>query len=168
MIGYVLLVVIAIVMSLLVYQWVKTYIPKDAIECPEGSSMFIKEIIYDCEAESLDVTVKNNGLFSLAGYFIHATTTPTQKLATEDLSGKLDSGGIEHGGSIIFATGENNDLTPDSPDNEETIKFTNVVGLKGLRIEIIPIRWQEVEGKIRLASCSNAKIGQEIECCCFT
>ena len=167
MVGYVLLVVIAIVMSLLVYQWVKTYIPKDAIECPEGSSMFIKEVVYDCGTDSLDVTVKNNGLFSLAGFFIYATTNEDAELATEDLSGKVDIK-LKHGNSIVFGLEgidkEKNTLTPDSPGNEKTIKFTDVADLKGLRIEIIPIRWQEVEGKIRLASCSDAKIGQEISC----
>ena len=94
MIGYVLLVAIAIIMSMIVYQFIITYIPREALECPDGVSVFIKETKYDCTlgAETLEVTIKNNGLFSVAGYFIHATTEVGQELATLDLSGKIESG----------------------------------------------------------------------------
>ena len=86
MIGYVLLVAIAIIMSMIVFQFIRTYVPKDIVDCPDGVSVFIQEIKYDCDADTLDITIKNNGRFSIAGYFIHATTEEGQELATFDLS----------------------------------------------------------------------------------
>ena len=67
MIGYVLLVVIAIVMSMIVFQYIRTYVPKDIVECPGGISVFIQEAKYDCDADTLEVTIKNNGRFNVAG-----------------------------------------------------------------------------------------------------
>ena len=174
MIGYVLLVVIAIVMSMVVYQWVRTYVPRDAIECPAGTSIFLEEVKYDCSASPkiLETTVKNNGLFDLAGYFIHATTSPEEELATEDLSGMISSGGFsDSGNSVQFILGENglvavdDETTPDNIENKKTSIFDTIENLDGLRIEILPIRYQEDEdGRQRLASCSDAKVEQVIEC----
>ena len=168
MIGYVLLVVIAIVMSLIVYQWVKTYIPKDAIECSEDVSVFLEKVEYDCTTEALDITVKNNGLFNIAGYFIHATEDIDDELATVDLSDKINSGGVEHGGSIVFITCLGGDDISNCntliPNDARTSKFINVENLAGHKIEIIPVRWEVINEKNRFASCSNAKVGQVLSC----
>ena len=48
MIGYVLLVSLAIIMGGIIYTWMKTYVPKDALECPEGTSLIIKGYEYNC------------------------------------------------------------------------------------------------------------------------
>ncbi|MEK6738241.1 MAG: hypothetical protein AABY74_06215, partial [Planctomycetota bacterium] len=58
-------------MSILVYQFLKTYIPKDSPTCPEGTSILIKEA--PCVSNTLTLTLKNNGRFSLDGYFIGTT-----------------------------------------------------------------------------------------------
>ena len=44
MIGYVLLVSFAIVISTIVYIWMKTYAPAPSLECADGVSVMIKEI----------------------------------------------------------------------------------------------------------------------------
>src|SRR3989344_4241665 len=92
MIGYVLLIVIAIVMSVVVYQWIKTYVPKDAPQCPDGVAIFAKDIKYICEDDTLKITMRNNGRFDVAGYYLRATKTAEQELATEDLSDFFSSG----------------------------------------------------------------------------
>jgi len=142
MIGYVLLVAIAIIMSMIVYQFIKTYIPREALECPGGVSVFIKETKYDCVTNKLEVTVKNNGLFSVAGYFIHATTSEEQELATEDLSGKIDSGGKVYSNSVVFVLGKENVLSPDG--EKKTIFDLSGLGfdLGNHKIELIPVRFQ--------------------------
>lgn len=164
MIGYVLLIVIAIVMSLIVYQWVKTYVPKDAVDCPDDVSMFLSEVKYDCALDNLDVTVKNNGLFNIAGYFIHGTKTADDNLATEDLSGKIVGGGHDFDGSILFMTEETNSL---EPDDTVPTKFENVELGEGFKIELIPIRFEIIEERKRLASCSNARISHDLVCYAF-
>src|SRR3989344_8392030 len=69
MIGYILLISMAITMSAIVYQWVKTYVPQDSIECKDGVSLFVQGYNYDCGADTLNLNLKNNGRFDLAGYF---------------------------------------------------------------------------------------------------
>ena len=161
MIGYVLLVAIAIIMSMVVYQFIKTYVPRDALACPESTSILIKETQYDCTLNKLDVTIKNNGRFDVAGYFIHATTSADQELATQDLSDKILEGGETHAGSVWFTSTGDNILIP---GNKKTSKFdlTDVGTI--YKIELIPVRHQEEEGKTRFVSCSNAKVEEILTC----
>ena len=147
MIGYVLLVVIAIVMSLIVYQWVKTYIPKGGLECVDGVSVFLKDVTYDCDAGRLDITIENKGRFNVAGFFIHATTEDEQELATLDLSDKITDYNEDYWrpykNAIAFTIGgglfDTNTLTTESPDNEVTLRF-DIMGLGDKKIEITPVR----------------------------
>jgi cysteine-rich repeat protein len=165
MIGYVLLVVIAIVMSGIVFQWVRTYVPKDVVQCSEDVSIFIEEIVYDCTNGDLDITVKNNGLFSVAGYFIHVTETIDQELATRDLSVNLSTGGRNVSGTVQFKIGENSL----NPNEDDVLGFTKVgseaYNFEGHKIEIIPIRYQDDDdGKERVASCGGASVSYELSC----
>jgi hypothetical protein len=163
-IGYVLLIAISIVMSVLVYAWLKTYIPKEAPQCSEGSSVFIKDIFYDCANQQLNITLKNNGKFGINGYFIHASNKSGEELATIDLSPKIIGGGEVYGNSIAFMLVEENFLSPDEPNNIITSSF-NTAGYGTLyKIEIIPTRLEEIDKKKRLVSCSNAKIEEDLTC----
>jgi hypothetical protein len=162
-IGYILLITISIVMSVIVFQWLKTYVPKDTIKCSEGTSVFIKDISYDCTRMRLNVTVKNSGKFSVNGYFIHASNKTNEELATIDLSSKIIAGGNVSGSSITFSQSQNS-LTPDEPTNTKKSIF-NVTGYGTLyRIEIIPTRFQEEDGKNRFVSCGDAKITETLTC----
>jgi len=67
-IGYVILISITLAMSLIVYAWLKTYIPSDAPKCSDGVSVFLQNYTYDCSVQNLTVNLKNNGRFDLAGY----------------------------------------------------------------------------------------------------
>ena len=64
MVGYVLLVVIAVVMSVVVYAWLKTYTPADVKSCPEEVSLFVSSIeCIDADNDGSDdliVSVINN------------------------------------------------------------------------------------------------------------
>ncbi len=159
MIGYVLLVVIAIVMSMIVFQFIRTYVPKDLVKCSDGVSIFIQETKYDCDADTLEVTIKNNGRFNVAGYFIHATTSDEQELATLDLSGNVSTGGEDYRNSILFALGNENLL---STNDVKKTTFSDVYGIH--KIQIIPVRFQDEEGKTRFASCGDAKVGEVLSC----
>ena len=164
-IGYVLLIGVSIVMSILVYQWLKTYVPTEELKCPEGTSIFIKETVYDCINRKLDITLQNNGKFSLAGYFIHVSTNQdTESLATIDLSSKLSTGGIKFGNSIIYTEGTNG-LTPDSPGYIKTSSFdVSAYGISLTEVEIIPTRFQEEDEKNRYLSCSEGKVRETLKC----
>lgn len=163
-IGYILLIAISIVMSVIVFQWLRTYVPKDSLQCSEGTSVFIKDISYNCTSMMLKVTLKNNGKFSVDGYFIHASNKSGEELATIDLSSRITSGGNVSGSSITFDPFNQNALTPDEPTNVK-VSYFNATGYGLLyKIEIIPIRIQEQENKRRVVSCSDAKVEEALTC----
>lgn len=166
-IGYVLIIAISIVMSIVVYAWLKTYVPKDTTKCSEGTSIFIRDTAYTCTLgqETLNITIKNNGKFSVNGYFIHVSnSSDLDSLATIDISSRIRVGGNISGNSIVFNQLIYNYLTPDEPTNVRTSSF-NVSGYGQLyKVEIIPIRLQEEGTKKRIVSCGDSKVEETLAC----
>ncbi len=72
MVAYVLLISITIALSALVYNWLRFYVGEsDIIECPDGVNLIIQN--YSCSSGSdgsLNVTLKNKGLFNSDGFII--------------------------------------------------------------------------------------------------
>lgn len=163
--GYILLITISIVMSIIVFQWLKTYVPKDTIKCPEGTSVFIKKIDYSCTSgkETLNITIKNNGKFSVNGYFIRVSNKTNEEIATIDLSSRIMSGGNLSGNSITFSL-DRNSLTPDEPRNTKISVFNATKYGTLYKLEIIPTRFQEEDGKNRFVSCGDAKVEETLTC----
>lgn len=163
-VGYVLLITISIVMSILVYQWIKTYVPTTPLECSEGTSIFIRETDYDCINSKLNITLRNNGKFSINGIYARVSNIEGQELATIDISSKLISGGIISDNSIVFSEFVENELTPSEPTNQRLVSF-NLDGIgRVYKIEIVPTRIQEIDDKKRSLSCNNAKTEEVLTC----
>jgi len=92
-VGYVLLVMIGISMSVLVYQWLKFQVePGDEIKCPDEVSLIIEEIEYNCLQEGYDliIDVKNKGFFTFNGYIIRVNDDPGAEIGIYVLDEKLD------------------------------------------------------------------------------
>jgi len=74
MIGYVLLIIIAIGLSIAVYAFLVLYLPSEEPVCPEDIKMIVDEI--SCTSVgtqwNVDITVTNKGLFGIDGIFIRA------------------------------------------------------------------------------------------------
>lgn len=66
--GYVLLIVLAIGMSAAVYAYLTFYLPKDQPHCPESVSLTISNL--NCSKSQLTLTLTNRGLFSVNGSYI--------------------------------------------------------------------------------------------------
>jgi len=161
MVGYVLLIVFVIIIGALVYQWLKTYVPGQAMECPDGVSLFIKDADFNSSNFQLIITLRNNGRFSLAGYFIHATNSSDQELPTIDLSGYLNetkSPGIIFGNSVLFLAAGDNFFQPGS-ERSYFFDLPSSIGEPYL-IRVTPTRFQDVNEKQRFVSCSDARAGQ--------
>lgn len=162
MLGYILLITFGIIISVLVYSYLKTYVPKDILKCPDETSLFIKEIT--CENNIMTIVLKNNGKFNLSGYYIHGTNSTTQELATIDLSQNVTSdsqnGPIPVGNVVMFFMSSTNTF---APNQEKTHNYT-IKGITLSSIEIIPMRYEQKGRSMRLASCGNAKIFEEIIC----
>jgi len=157
MIGYVLLVSFVVILSALVYQWMKTYIPKDPLECPGDVSVFVEDI--SCVNLKLNLTLKNNGKFNIGGYFVRATDNQTQELATLNIAMNISSGGIFFNPGVKFTGGEENPLKPNNK-----IKNTFNLSRQIYSVEIIPLRIQVNENKKRVVSCGDSKIKEKINC----
>jgi hypothetical protein len=165
MVGYVLLVVFAIILSVIVYQWIKTYVPSDPLQCPDnGVSVSIKAVSYDCGANTLYLLIKNNGRFNILGYFAHAANVSGQEVATIELSQYFQenvSDGEKFGNSIALISAEQQNIF--KPGDEKVAIF-NLIPTIMTSIQITPTRLQEVNNKNRFISCGNEKVEQEIYC----
>lgn len=161
MIGYIVLVTVAIIMSTIIYQQLKTYVPSDEVSCSEGVSVFIESLDYSCSADQINLTIKNTGRFSFSGYFISAADSPGETVATIDLSqyNELGSGGVV----FIGLTGREDN--PINPGREVNSYFDLPDSLGQLyAIELTPARYEEISGIKRLVSCGDARIREEISC----
>ena len=69
-VGYILLITISLSLSFLVYTWMKRQAPTPVIECPDTLSMILQT--YSCNniSHSLNLTLKNNGLYDIQGAII--------------------------------------------------------------------------------------------------
>jgi len=160
MVSYVILITIAIIMGVVVYQWIKTYVPAEALNCPEGVSVFLKDYFYDCDSDTLNITLKNNGRFNIAGYFIYARDNQNEELATIDLSEYNEREKI--GNAISLGNPLSNSFEPS--DNPVTHVFDLSSFDRIYSIDIIPVRYQEEEGKQKFVNCGDARIKDKIDC----
>src|SRR3989344_1991710 len=159
-IGYVLLVVFAMVISVGVYAWLKTYVPNEPLNCPDGVSLFVKESGFNSSTSLLNIKIRNNGRFDAAGYFIHATNNSAQQLPSIDLSSYLneDDQGIKFGNSVLFSVTGDNSL---SPGEEKTNTFTVPAAIGNIySVRVIPTRFQEENNRQRFVSCGDARVQQ--------
>jgi len=166
MIGYVLLIGMAVVMGGVMYAWMKSYVPQSDIECPEGVSLVINDYVYNCSNSTLNITLKNNGRFDIAGYYIKVTNNSEQTIATTDISTNLiNTGGsmYKYSYAVLFKAGNENSFNPNNETQNlfDVSKITN--GVK--RIEIIPVRWQKENNKLRFVGCGETtKFKESIVC----
>lgn len=143
MIGYVLLIAGVIAMSTIVYVWLKSYVPRETPECADGVSLFIQNnsCNYAGGEWILNLDIKNNGRFSINGYFVRATTDSNQKVAVTDISKFITSGGEapKNAGVILFSNGELG--TGDHITTEYSLDSPI------FSVEITPLKFETSEGK---------------------
>ena len=68
-IAYVLLISITLSLSVLVFGWLRFYVGESSVkECSDNVNIIIES--YECNSNSLTVTLKNKGLFTVDGYIL--------------------------------------------------------------------------------------------------
>lgn len=160
MIGYIILITIAVIISTIVYQQLRTYVPSDALECVDGVSILVRDVSYNCTSNELDFTLKNNGRFGVGGYFIKATESPADEIATTDLSEYHNLGS---GGALILDLLDSNSLKPED-ESHFYFDLSSSPASQFYSIELIPIRFEEFQNQDRLVSCTNAKVKETLNC----
>jgi len=172
LIGYVLLVSAVLGMSIVVYGFLKTYVPVAQQSCPEDVSIYIEQI--NCSTISgvvqLNLSLRNNGKFNVGGYFINARNSTNFvnlnliKNRAPVLGCDIEQSWMSPGVKFIDSNSNENPAlrNPMSPEDvyETFFNFTGVVS--NLSIEIIPLRWEGY--KMRIVTCSSAKVSQEVSC----
>ena len=162
-IGYILLVSIAIIVSILVYQWIRTYVPSETLECQEGVSVSLREYSYDCDLDQLNLTLRNSGRFNLAGYFIKASNSSSQLIPTIDLSNYTENGDETTGAVLESSIGQNNVVTPGNNMIDLFDLFGSGIG-DILSLEIVPVRYENIDNRIYFVSCSDGRTTEDISC----
>lgn len=92
MIGYVILIVIAVSLSGLVFVWLNLYTPIEERDCQQGVSIIIEEV--GCDGNYITYTIKNQGRFTIDGVQLRAGEQgrlDKEDLNPDDLSFKNDS-----------------------------------------------------------------------------
>lgn len=167
-IAYVILVTIVISTSLIVYPWLKTYVQPSSFSCPDGVSIYLNQI--DCTSVDgkyeLNLSIKNNGFFSVAGYFINfrdeegkfipwsEESIKFMESTTEVMGGSITQRNMKPGVNFIDAnsvTGEQSSFNPFKPD--AIIDSSFIVNKKITAIELTPFRREGDKGVV--VSCSD-------------
>ena len=145
-IAYVLLILIAISLSILIYGWMKSYIPKQDKTCEDNLAISIEKINCNSSLNIVNVSLKNRGLFSIDGVILRA-------------------GNISEGKAIYLLSNEtyfkklsvNEKLAP----AESAILSYNYTKIN--QIKIIEVQPFIFDKKIIL--CDNAIVEQKVEVC---
>jgi hypothetical protein len=155
-IGYVLLITMAVVMAGVVYVWMKSYVPKDSLECPDGTSLNVPSYFYNCTSKVLNITLKNNGRFDVAGYLIYGSNNSNQNIATVEMVNYLvNTTGVFKFRNAVLLGGENNNSFAPNTQTQNLFNLSEYNGGNILFIEIAPMRWQTEENRLRFVNCGE-------------
>jgi len=152
-VGYVLLVVMAIALALLVYAWMKGLLWNNPKECPAGVSLIIADYACNQDLNNITITLKNNGLFSINGFIARISNEPG-KLATKPLLNGVPLGGEATGEFFFNETGL-------LPNIEFVNSFSYDMYSQISDLEITPLK--DVDGERIL--CDKSIIKQQLENC---
>lgn len=70
MVSYALLIIIAVAISVVAYNYLRLYLPSQREECPNGISLFVESAACFREDGRLSVTISNRGLFNVSAVFL--------------------------------------------------------------------------------------------------
>ncbi|PJE81641.1 hypothetical protein COU58_01725 [Candidatus Pacearchaeota archaeon CG10_big_fil_rev_8_21_14_0_10_32_42] len=162
-IGYVLLITFGIILSIIVFNYLRTYVPSDPLDCPDGVSLFLKDYNYNCSSGELYLTLKNNGKFNVEGYFAYGASNQSVELGMVDLSKYFNPSLSQSGLSVMNVIYFNNQANISLAYGEEKIHAFNLDG-PIYSLEIIPLRFQTDNNVERIILCGRAKLKQELVC----
>lgn len=151
---------VLLIISVLVYFFLKSYILKPTLKCPDEASLLIKS--YQCDSNQLVLNLRNNGNFNIEGYYIHATNSSDEEVATIDLSDYITPDSlVSPAGVKLGEIGTKNsfEITKEETDTFDLTELGLIYS-----VEIIPVRWQEKDKKNFLVSCTNAETKKILNC----
>lgn len=108
-VGYVILIIIAVTLAGLVYGWLKLQVPKDKLSCPDSVGIIIKDYACNTGSKTVNITIENRGYFNIDGINARASnqTGGVNSLPLQALSGAFAT---STNGFIYFNTPLNPNL----------------------------------------------------------
>jgi len=155
-VGYVLLIGVAVSLSVLVYYFIQSYLPKPISECPEGVSIVIQDYSCSTDKNEFNLTVQNKGLFDIDGFILKASDDagiPTKTLKYRDSNGSSQSSGL-----VLI---DNNIDLVLKPSDKFNANFNYSSQEVITKIQVIPFKLYKGETLL----CGKSAITQDIEKC---
>lgn len=142
-VGYAILIVIAVSLSALVYSFLRLYIPKEQVTCEEDIKLIIQDS--SCADNILNLTIKNKGLFKAdASYVRFGNESQKIKTRINNLSLERELYGLDPGKSF---------------SSRYNLSSLNIVNMT-YELEIQPA----IIADKQIIVCENAIITQPVEC----
>ena len=154
-VGYVLLVAMAIALSAVVYYFINSYLPKQTSNCPDGVSIIINDYKCDNINNLLNLTMQNKGLFDIDGFILKASNDSNMPAKTLDY---INSSGGTSSGIVYFDKNFDLVMKPNEKYNQ-TFNYSEHGMIN--KIQIIPFKLYKGESLI----CGKAQITQRMEGC---
>ncbi|MEK6848739.1 MAG: archaellin/type IV pilin N-terminal domain-containing protein [Nanoarchaeota archaeon] len=152
-VGYVIIVVIAISISFGVYAFMKSYLPKFTEECPQELTIGVKDYLCDPTADTIELKILNNGNFNADGFLIRGSDK-SEGIAVYPLEEVIS--GIE--GIMTFEP-----VLKPGEEKEAVFSYNNVPTQKIVQIEIQPFKVVPKERDPQV--CKDAVVKMKIEGC---
>ncbi len=154
-VGYVLLIVLAVGMAAGVYSFLKFYVPKNQPQCPDGTSLIVQNI--SCTGSVFKISLTNRGLFTIDGAFIKVGEVErTYKVLINCPNPAMTS--LDEC-SIYFNNG--NYLTPLKAGESWSKSFPYAQGIGMREVEVEPLI---VVSNETHALCEKAVVVRNVEC----
>ena len=153
MLSYVLLVSLGIFMAIALYASLKLIANVEPVaSCEEGTYLTIMS--YECFNQQFTITLKNNGRFSVNGFFISGSDKAERAPVTPIKALKKEDEGLEQG-SYMFKTPFAPGASLVTAYEVSSIPFSEI---KRIRIQPFIISENQV------VVCQDAVINQDINC----
>jgi len=145
-VSYAILIIIAVSLSIMVYSFLKLYIPKDKVTCEEDLKLIFQD--YTCQNNLLNLTITNKGLFKADAAY----------LRMGNASGKQQ---INKNNFLLYGLNNSLGLNPgDSFSSTYNIAEFLAYGVSDYSLELQPA----IIRNKQIIVCENAIITQAIQC----
>ena len=146
-VGYAILIVIAISLSIMVYSFLRLYVPKETVSCNEDIVLILEDYACSSSSERLNITLTNKGLFKADAAYVRFGEE-SQKIKAQ----------INQNNFLLYGPQNTPGLNPD--ESFTSIYEVNLTGPGQYGLEIQPAI---IKNK-QLIVCERAIITQTIQC----
>ncbi len=147
-VGYTILIVIALSLSVMVYAFLKIYVPKEKVECNEDVVLIIDDVSCSLSNGQLNMTLVNRGLFRADAAYVRFGNA-TQKIKPQ----------INQNNFLLYNPDNTAGLNPEkSFFANYSIGSGLTPGTYGLEVQPAVIKNKQI------VVCEKAIISQPVEC----